>query len=366
VLAVTFSPDNRFLVAATADGTLRVWNRGFVARQGLSTLSGHPSRVRGIAYSPDGVHFASSDDAGRTYIWSLETGEVVREFAPVGGTVWNLAYSPDGQYLVTCTAADKAFVWDVASGNAVAELTHTRDVEDAEFSSDGRYLVTGGDDHKGILWNTTTWEPESELVIPGNPYPGYVWNVAYSRDGRWIATGYTGGEVVLWNVDATGDAIRVSPAVTFTEHTNHVIGVAFSPDSRYVASASWDGTARIWSTETLTEVLDTPLHHPFDVFVYSVAFSPDGQYLATGARDGRVRLWQLADFPKKPPELIAELSGHTDLVWSISFSPDGTYLASGSWDRTIRRYLVPFDDVWALAELYVEGASEVDMAEVQP
>lgn len=371
VLSVAFSPDNRFLIAGTADNALRVWNQGFVARQGLTTLSGHQSRVRGMAYSPDGLHLASGDHEGRVRIWDVQTGEVARELSPIGGTVWNLAYSPDGAYLVTCTADNNAYVWDRISAEPIAVLrAHGGDVEDAEFSGDGRYLVTGADDQKGILWNTTTWITEAELTIPGIRYPGQIWSVAYSPDGRWIATSYasgsSGAKVTLWRVDSP---IHVTPAVTFTEHTGYVLGLAFSPDNRYLASAAWDGTTRIWSTETLTTALKTPLHHPNDVFVYSVAFSPqyaDGNgYLATGARDGRVRLWQLKDFPEHEPIFITEMSGHTDLVWSVSFSPDGTHLASSSWDRTIRRYLVPFEDVWALAEVYVSGVPEVQVMTVE-
>jgi WD40 repeat protein len=377
VTAVAFSPDNRFLVAGTQDHALRVWNQGFVARQGLTTLSGHESRVRGVAYSPDGVHLASSDDEGWTRIWDVTTGEPVRDLSPVGGTVWNLTYSPDGQYLVTCAADNNAYVWDQTSARPIAVLeAHTADVEDAEFSGDGRYLVTGGDDQKGILWNTTTWTTETELTIPGFRNPGQIWNVAYSPDGRWIATGYSsanyGASVVLWQVDVpvAGTPIQVTPVVTFTDHGgNYVLGLSFSPDSRYLASVAWDGTARIWSTETLTTALKTPLRHPNDVNVYSVAFSPQyangNGFLATGARDGIVRLWYLQDFPEREPVLIAELGGHTDLVWSVSFSPDGKHLASGSWDRTIRRYLVPFEDVWALAEVYVSGVPEVQIASVE-
>lgn len=377
VTAVAFSPDNRFLVAGTQDRTLRVWNQGFVASRGLTTLSGHEARVRGMAYSPDGVHLASGDGAGVVRIWDVRTGATVRTLGPTGGTIWNLAYNPDGQYLVTCAEDDRAYVWDQTASTPIAVLDgHTADVEDAEFSGDGRYLVTGGDDHRGILWNTATWSAEAELVVPGRRSPGYVQNVAYSPDGRWIATGHAsttyGASVRLWRVDppTAGNPIHVTPVVTFTDHSGiYVMGLAFSPDSRYLASAAWDGTARIWSTETLTTALKTPLHHPNDVLVYSVAFSPhyaEGNgYLATGARDGRVRIWQLTDFPKHEPVLVAELGGHTDLVWSVSFSPDGKHLASGSWDRTIRRYLVRFEDVWALTKVYVEGVPEVQIANVE-
>ncbi|HOU12177.1 MAG TPA: WD40 repeat domain-containing protein [Anaerolineae bacterium] len=364
VLAVAFSPDNRFLVAGTADHALRAWNQGFVARQGLTTLSGHRARVRGVAYSPDGQHLASSDDEGRVRIWNVWTGETTRELAAVGGRIWNLAYSPDGQYLVTCAADGNAYVWDQTAGAPAFVLRgHTRDVNAAGFSGDGRYLLTGSDDQTAILWDTATWSAVAELTIPGRPRPGPVYSAAYSPDGQWAATGYSSGDVTLWSV-TTDDAgpVQVAPVVTFTEHMGYVMGLAFSLDSNYLASAAWDGTVRLWSVETLTTAVEMPLHHPNDVYVYSVAFSPaDAEgydYLATGARDGRVRLWRLANFPAQPPELVAELRGHTDLVWSIAFSPDGKYVASGSWDRTIRRYLVPFADVWALAEDYIAGVPE--------
>jgi WD40 repeat protein len=378
VNAVAFSPDNRFLVAGTGDYSLHIWNQGFVARQRLTTLSGHQARVRGVAYSPDGIHLASGDGAGVVRIWDVRTGETVRELGPAGETVWNLAYSPDGQYLITCAADNNAYVWNQTLSTPFKVLRgHTRSVFAAAFSGDGRYLVTGSDDHRGILWNTATWDAEAELVIPGRRYPGYVRSIAYSPDGRWIATGYSSStyraSVVLWRVDPpmAGTSIQVTPAVTFADHTqtDWLWGLAFSPDSHYLASAAWDGTTRIWSTETLTTVLKTPLHHPNDVNVYSVAFSPnyaDGNgYLATGARDGRVRIWQLEDFPKREPVLIADLGGHTDLVWSVSFSPDGKYLASGSWDRTIRRYLIPFEDVWALTKVYVDGVPEEQIVSVE-
>ena len=348
VLSVAISPDNRFLVAGTGDKALRVWNRDFVVRQGLSTLSGHASRVRGSAYSPDRRHFASADDEGRTRIWDVQTGETVRELAPVGGTVWNLTYSPSGKYLVTCTADNNAYVWDQTSSAPVAILDrHTADVEDAEFSGDGRYLVTGADDHKGILWNTETWEAEVELTIPGVRYPGYIWNVAYSPDGRWIATGYTGGHVTLWRVDlpATG-AVQVTPVVTFTEHTGHVDGFGLQPGQPLPRLRCVGRTTRIWSTETLTRALETP-HHPNDVFVYSVSVRPGGFYrslrvFGNGCADGgHVRSGILAqNSTETPPELVAELGAHP--TWcEPHVQPRWSIVASGSWDRTIRRYLVP-------------------------
>ena len=36
------------------------------------------------------------------------------------------------------------------------------------------------------------------------------------------------------------------------------------------------------------------------------------------------------------PQIIATLSGHTDIVYSVAVSPDGKYVATGSFDNTIK------------------------------
>jgi WD40 repeat protein len=186
-------------------------------------------------------------------------------------------------------------------------------------------------------------------------YPGRVYTLDYSPDGRFIATGHTDHNVRLWELEPTEEgALELTNVVTLSGHTEALFRVAFSPDGRYLASASWDNTARLWDTETLTTV--HTLEH--GSFVYSVAFDPTGRYLATGARDAMVRLWDLSNLSRgaRPaPELIGLYPGHSDLVWDVAFSPDGTYLASSSWDQTIRRYLVNFEDVWALSDVYLEG-----------
>jgi WD40 repeat protein len=372
ILALAVSPDANWIVAGTGNRSLYVWDRGQVIAQRVSTLSGHRERVRGVAYSPDGEHLASADHLGHVRIWNAALGRTVRSFSMEdAGTIWNIAYSHDGRYLVTCTEDDRAHVWDTETGDLVTSLEgHGGDVEDAAFSPDDRYLLTGADDHRGLLWDTTEWRSVAELTVPGNPYPGYIWSVAYGPQGRWAATGYAsslGAKVILWALEApTAGALTATPVVTLTDHGHHVMGLDFSPDGRYLASAAWDGTVRIWSTETLTGVLEAPLTHAEGVFVYDVAFSPaadagdDALYLATGARDGHVRLWRLEDFPRRSPELVADLEGHTDLVWSVAFSPDGRRLASGSWDGTVRRYPVRFEDVWALSEAYLARMSTPD------
>jgi WD40 repeat protein len=351
VQSVAITPDSKFIAAGSGDKTVRVWNLDFPREVALSTLSGHTARVRNIAYSPDGQYLASGDDEGIVHIWSLARGEIAHTLINGNRTIWDVGYSPDGRYLVTCSKDYYVRVWNTAQTRQVkAMYEHTGEVNAVAFSPDGRFMVTGADDKTALVWDTETWEATTVLT---DPDAGAIYALAYSPDGHWIATGHTDNNVRLWKTEEILEHEgQTPPHATLSGHDNHIYDLAFHPDSDVLASSSWDGFVYFWDTKT-QERLDIVLDH-HKTFVYAVAFSPNGQYMATGARDGVVRLWRLDNFPNRPPQLIAPLHAHTDIVWSVVFSPDGKYLASSSWDGTVRRYLVAFDDVWALAEQYLQ------------
>ena len=78
--------------------------------------------------------------------------------------------------------------------------------------------------------------------------------------------------------------------------------------------------------------------------VQDVEFSPDGHRVATAGQDQTIRLWDVAT----GRELLV-LLGHTGSLSDVAFSPDGTRLASASYDGTIRVYVLPVDELVALA-----------------
>jgi WD40 repeat protein len=47
------------------------------------------------------------------------------------------------------------------------------------------------------------------------------------------------------------------------------------------------------------------------------------------------------------------LTGHTQAVFDVAFSPDARLLATSSWDGTLRFYVLPVDELMALAETRV-------------
>ncbi|MFV9631948.1 MAG: WD40 repeat domain-containing protein [Methanosarcinales archaeon] len=98
ISAVVVTPDGRFAVSASGDGTLKVWDieKGETVR----TLEGHTGWVSAVAVTPDG-RFAVSTSYDRTLnVWDLKTGKAVAGFS-VDGPLITCTISPDGGTIIT-------------------------------------------------------------------------------------------------------------------------------------------------------------------------------------------------------------------------------------------------------------------------
>lgn len=78
VLALSFSPDGRYLVSGGADSTVRVWE--VASGKEVHVFRGHRLPVATVAVSPDGTRIASGSFDRTALIWDF--GSVKRSFLP--------------------------------------------------------------------------------------------------------------------------------------------------------------------------------------------------------------------------------------------------------------------------------------------
>ena len=88
------SPDNRFIVSASWDHTLKVWDAATGAER--LTLMGHTSEVRACAVSPDSHFIVSASHDKTLKVWDAATGAERLTLTGLTSEVRGCAVSPDG------------------------------------------------------------------------------------------------------------------------------------------------------------------------------------------------------------------------------------------------------------------------------
>jgi WD40 repeat protein len=213
------SPDKRWIVTCSHDGTVRVWPAdGGDAR----TAPAHAGRIRDLAYSQDSriLYSLGTDgslNAWRTHDLQKLASTTVSEAAQA---TLSFALSPDDRFLAVGSPDGVIRLLD-ARTLALASVIKPSKAQDASlespqnfgqfvaFSPDGEQLITGGwaggSEHAWI-WDLDRGQVERELPVAPSP----VWAVAWSPNGRIAATGSENGIVEIWDPDTGGSLGQVA------------------------------------------------------------------------------------------------------------------------------------------------------------
>ena len=355
--AIVWSPDGRFLAAAT---DLRIWLWDPSSGRLLRTLAGQRQSVSSLAFSPNGTLLASGSYDGTVRLWQPQSGEPLRLLEGHESLVASLAFSPDGTLLASGSWDNTVRLWQFDSGRRRHRVlkAHAGSVNCVAFSPDGKILASGSDDQSICLWtpssgrrprileahqdtiSSVAFSPDGETLASAShdrtirfwePSTGALLYtlqkedtssancVAFSPDGTWLVSADLDERVRLWD-RSSRQLVR-----TLTGHQSNIECVAFSPDSKTIASGSWDHTVRLWDTATGQLLLTLEGHSNL---AYSAAVSPNGEIVATGTDDARVCLWDA-----RTGALTCNVGAYSGEVQSVAFSPDGTILAFSCWSK---------------------------------
>jgi len=373
----TISPDGRVVATFGPDNHARLWDANTGKLRVL--LTGHTDPVNSADFSPDGREVATASQDGTGRVWDVASGRQLLVLRGHAASVWSIKYSPDGREIVTGSGDGTGRLWDARTGRLIAVLSgHTDVVDGAGFSPNGLLVATISFDHTARLWDARTGHL---LHVLGGVSGHHDWVIAaaFSPDSSALVTGSADTTAIIWNT-ASG-----AIAATLRGHTSRLFSVRYSPDGRYIVTASDDGTARVWTAAAgILLGSQVAVLHGQASGVVSATFSPDGTRIITAGKDGTVRVWDsgigrlLATIPQSPEcrrlgsisgnnyviavtysrsgtyvatgdanclaqvwdagtgRLVANLSGHRDVVQCVAFSPDGRWLATGSADMTVR------------------------------
>lgn len=274
----------------------------------------------GAAFSPakDEVATLSNDRIVR--VWSLETGEMLRQLGQHENWGLGLAYSPDGSLLASSGGGTEIFLWDTANGRKSTDVRgHALVTYDLAWSRDGKQLAAVGQESSRLDVFTSSGTLQ-QAISTGY---GWLWSVAFS-DKLLAASNDSTLMIHIF------DAETYAP-VTDLSNRSPAKALDFSPDGSLLAGCQRDGYINVWNTSDWS-LVKSWLAHPKrsdEMGCVSGTFSLDGNVYFSGGDDGYFYAWDV-----RTGERLYSYD-YKSMVWAISLSGDGETLALGLDNGTL-------------------------------
>jgi WD40 repeat protein len=344
VLAVTVSPDRKFLVSSSHDSTVRLWRlpeNGVGTREpplmgeivppnaltleAYRVLRGHTQRTRHAIFSPDNKTVYSCGDDGFVRVWEVETGRESDKFDN-GDWVLNIGLIDHGRTLMASTQSQLK-VWNLVTGresDPFPKLTNGDRLTRAAISPDGRKVAAGSASGTVRIWDIPSRKLESEW--PADPALA-TYSVAWSPDGRQLVAGMH--ETLALFDYPTGKRIhRIWEFRT-------IIGVGFTPDGENIVAFDWDAAIHVYDRQIGRK------REEFFAGLIGNLKTVDGAVLTNEriVAVGRGYFIDVWDWPSATRR--ATCVGHTAQVLAATPSEDRQFLASAGEDSTVRIWKLP-------------------------
>jgi WD40 repeat protein len=345
VTCVAFSPDSRYALSGSEDGTVRLWEVATACE--LRCFRGHEGKVLAVAFFLDRDYSTTTTRQPGPLFWKAGIGinsppwtvvsagsdRTIRLWRPSDSTelnqyplheqaVFGATFSSDG---------NRAIFW--GSDQPVSQGSPNIIITSIWYGDSGGKMMEGG---AGDPWDTLFEEAEQ----PADPLDVQVHLAAFTSREPLAVVGTR-----MQNQTYILHEVAVEPPcdeTTFLRiHTPEVVG-AYSPNGwRLVLSCeSADPcgtdrmTLRLFDMRTRNDFPHRFLGH--SKVVTCVTFSPEGCRILSGSDDKTVRLWCV-----RTGRQLCCFQGHIEPVNCVAISSDGRLAISGSRDCTVRIWNLP-------------------------
>jgi WD40 repeat protein len=273
-----FLPDGNLISASKYDSQVSLWNLASTPKEKIIFDN---LRSFCIAYreNPDTGLLAIADKLD-IFLISL-SGWIVRRVNSQHLFTSAIAFSADGLKFATGHCDGKVIIWDLHGRILrVIEKPIIDMVNAICFSPDDTKLAIGSEDGTLIVVDANTSVRACTKIYYCNREGRSIKTISFSPSGTKLAVAGEDGLVKLFNVEET----HCDKEKNYNSHTRPINTIAFSHDGRFIASGGDDTLVNIFYANQigLFNVLN------FDYPVDAIAFSLDDQQIACGLSNGDI------------------------------------------------------------------------------
>ncbi|ANZ73997.1 BA75_00789T0 [Komagataella pastoris] len=140
------------MVTASDDFTMYLWEPE-VSDKPICRMTGHQKLVNHVSFSPDGRYIVSASFDNSVKLWDGRDGKFIATLRGHVSPVYQTAWSSDCRLLVSCSKDTTLKVWDIRTKKLMVDLPgHADEVYTVDWSVDGKKVVSGGKDKKVRIW----------------------------------------------------------------------------------------------------------------------------------------------------------------------------------------------------------------------
>jgi len=318
VYDLDFSADGRYMLAVSADDTVRMWE----TTTGRAVWALPQANTARAFFVLDDSQVALVTRNGEVQLYRTENQAAVGDFRGHSAAIGPAAVSSDGRLMALGAEDGTVAVWNLQDNRRLYTLrAHGAPVQELVFSPDGALLATLSAEMTVGLWDTASGARRATLTVPEQPS-----TVAFSPDGAMIAVG-TRNAVHLW-FTADGASLRLintPPGAAIQQ-------VIFTDDGQLLGSGPTQ-TISLWEIESGRRIASLPVQ---EALINWMTLNPDGDLLVTASFPGQAYLWNMDNLDQR-----FELSAEADEVALAAWSPDGRVLVLAGGDGTLYFWGLP-------------------------
>lgn len=346
---LAFQPGTEFLAHGDWSKTFSAIKlRDSSTSKEIASFGGEVSTIERVEFSPSGKYLVTASADRLIRVWDLMTGKPPQAFGQHNASVTAIAFLDGGDTLLTGDYGGGLFLWDVENMEAIASASITNWISDIAVSADGSLvsvattpsMLTGEGGGSILLWTIEQLKSGIAPTVLATNRIGYS-QLSFSPT-TGLLTGIDGWSLkygTFVEIDPIGSSVRAGMGIetlsadkrilarvtdkgvliedfisgtTNMSHKGRIDNFALNMDGSVIALQNGD---RIDFVQTENSSVISRLV-PHDGGIASMSFSKTRSLFATSGRDGTVKLWSVSSSGDPRIRFSAQL-----MITLVSFRP---------------------------------------------